>query len=290
MRLSWPHFLRRRSLAPVDARSLITLPDTIENAPALNPRRVISLEGGVNFRDIGGYVTQDNRRVRWGRIYRSGSLAQLTPHDLEIINQLGIRLICDLRSHQEFRAAPETFSDAPYEHLPIEAEDSTIDRLYALLFDRRRLTDLLVRAYTKLMIDKNAHVFGLIFQRLADPEYLPALIRCTAGKDRTGIVIAFLLLSLGVSEETVLADYSLSNLYYENFKAFARQALGPLGIFGFSDESLRPLLVADPEILRQTFVYVRSNYGSIETYLRDKAGVSAQTLAALRDNLLETAT
>ncbi|MCA9907016.1 MAG: tyrosine-protein phosphatase [Anaerolineae bacterium] len=251
---------------------------------------MIALEGGVNFRDIGGYVTQDGRRIRWGKIYRSGSLAQLTPRDYDIINQLEIRLICDLRSHQEFRAAPEMFSDALYEHLPVEAEDSVIARLYALFFDQRRLTDLLIRAYTKLMIDKNAHVFGLIYLKLADPEYLPALIRCTAGKDRTGIVIAFLLLSLGVSEETVLADYSLSNLYYENFKAFARQALGPLGIFGFSDESLQPLLVADPEILRQTFAYVCTKYGSIDAYLRDHAGVSAQTMAALKENLLETVT
>ena len=289
MRTFWPHLFSRRSLAPVDPRSLVVLPDSVNGIPALDERRLVALDGGVNFRDIGGYTTQDGRRLRWGRVYRSGSLSNLTPKDINAIEQMGIRLICDLRSGQEVRAAPEMLSGLYREHIPIEAKDNTMSRLRALLFDRSRLADMLVHAYTETMIKKNAHVFGIIFRRLADPDYLPALIRCTAGKDRTGIVIALLLLALGVPEDTVLADYSLSNLYYEDFKAFAHQVIGPLGIFGVTGDAIQPFLLADPDILRRMIAYVRSQYGSIDAYLRDQAGIDAHTSAALRDNLLEPA-
>jgi protein-tyrosine phosphatase len=289
MRTFWLHLFRRQSLAPIDPRSLVVLPDSVHGIPALDERRVVALDGGVNFRDIGGYTTQDGRRLRWGRVYRSGSLSKLTSKDINAIEQMGIRLICDLRSRQEVRASPEMLSGLYREHIPIEAKDNTLRRLRVLLFDRSRLTDMLVHAYTELMIKNNAHVFGIIFQRLADPDYLPALIRCTAGKDRTGIVIALLLLALGVPEDTVLADYSLSNLYYEDFKAFADQVIGPLGIFGVTGDAIQPFLLADPDILRRMIAYVRRQYGSVDVYLRDHAGIDAHTLAALRDNLLEPA-
>ncbi|MCC6614804.1 MAG: tyrosine-protein phosphatase [Anaerolineae bacterium] len=287
MQTFWSRWFKRSRYVPVDPRSLIVLPDLVDNAPALDERRFIALEGGVNFRDIGGYVAADGRRVRWGKVYRSGLLSKLTAHDLDTIKQMNIRLICDLRSQQEVRSAPETLADFYLEHIPIEAEDTAISRLRALLFDRSRLTDMLVYAYTETMIKKNPHVFGLIFRRLADADYLPALIRCSAGKDRTGIVIALLLLTLGVPEDTILADYSLSNFYYEDFKTFAYQAMGPLGFFGITGDALQPLLIADPEILRRALAYIRSQYGSLDAYLRNQAGIDEDTLKRLQHNLLE---
>jgi len=279
-------FKRTRDVL-IDPRTLIILPDTIDNVPALDERRIMKLEGGVNFRDIGGYRTEDGYRVRWGKVYRSGLLSRLTPHDLDVIARLNIRLICDLRGPQEVRSAPEALFDLQREHIPIEAPDGTMDRLYALFFDRQRLTKILVQAYTETMIKENPHVFGVIFRHLADPDHLPILIRCTAGKDRTGIVIAILLLALGVPEDTVLADYSLSNYYYEDFKVFAQQAMGLVSSFGLLGDALQPLMLADPALLRQTIAYVRSEYGSVDAYLRNQAGIDADTLADLRRNLLE---
>lgn len=277
----------RPALAFPLPQSLITHPDVVDGQPGIDSRRFVPLEGGVNFRDLGGYTTNDGRRLRWGRVYRTGTLAKLTPHDIEVVAQLGIKLVCDLRTADEVSAAPEPLDGVDNFHMSIEEENATPARLRALLFDRKRLPDLMLKFYTEVAIDKNAAIFGNVFQRLADPANLPMLIRCTAGKDRTGITVALLLLGLGVAEETVIADYSLSNLYFEDFQAFAQQAIKPLRVVGISVRDLQPLLVADPNTLRRTIAYVRNEYGSVEAYLRDKASVDAATLERVRDNLLE---
>lgn len=277
----------RPMLAFPSPQSLITHPDMIDGQPGIDKRRFVPLEGGINFRDLGGYETTDSKRVRWGQVYRTGSLAKLTTSDMEIVARLGIKLICDLRTADEVNVAPELLDGVETLYSSIEEENATPARMRALLFDRKRLPDLMLKFYTEVAIDKNAAIFGNVFRRLANPANLPTLIRCTAGKDRTGITVALLLLGLGVPEATVIADYSLSNLYFEDFQAFAQQAIKPLRVMGISVRDLQPLLVADPETLRRTIAYVRNEYGSVEAYLRDKANVDAATLAQVRANLLE---
>ena len=277
----------RPTLAFPSPQSLVTHPDIIEGVPGIDKRRFVPLEGAINFRDLGGYATRDGRRLKWGQVYRTGSLAKLTAHDLETIGSLNIKLVCDLRTADEVNLAPEPLAGVQNLHLSIEEEHATSARLRAMLFDRRRLPDLLLRFYTETAIDKNAGIFRNVFERLADSANLPMLIRCTAGKDRTGITVALVLLGLGVSEETVIADYSLSNLYFEDFQAFAQQAIRPLRLMGISVRDLQPLLVADPETLRRTIAYVRNQYGSVDAYLRDKAQISAETLEKIKANLLE---
>jgi protein-tyrosine phosphatase len=284
-------FLLRRLRPPLSfppPQSLVIHPDTPNGSAGIDPRRILPLEGGVNFRDLGGYPTRDGRRVRWGRIYRSGSFYRLTQADMDAIAKLGIKLVCDLRSTQELRTTPERLDGIAYEHIPIESEVSVSARLRALMFDRRQLVDLMIKAYTELMIAKSAHVFQRVFERAANADNLPMLIRCTAGKDRTGITVALLLLALGVDEETVIADYSLSNLYFQDFQVFAQAAVKPLGVVGISLADLQPILVADPETLRRSIAYLRNEYGSLESYLRDQAHVTDAMLTQLQAQLLET--
>ncbi len=280
---SWLFPPRRVYPAP---NTLVRHPDLIGGQPGIHPQRFVALEGGINFRDLGGYPTRDGKMVRWGRVYRSGSFARLTATDLTAIARLDIKLICDLRSPEEIRTAPELLPNIAQEPLSVEADDGVLVRIRALLFDRRNLGALLTRAYTDVMLKRNGGVFGNIFRRLADEDNLPLLIRCTAGKDRTGLSAALLLLALGVPEETVIADYSLSNLYFADFQAFAQSVIKPLGIIGITLEDMQPLLIADPNTLAQTLAHLRGTYGSVESYLRDVAGVDAALLGQVRANLL----
>src|SRR6184192_3796062 len=83
--------------------------------PASGPTRVVSirrlpLEGAKNFRDLGGYRTFDGHYVRWGLVYRSNHLVNLTAKDFEYLNSLGIRLVCDVRSEGERARAPDHWS------------------------------------------------------------------------------------------------------------------------------------------------------------------------------------
>lgn len=75
----------------------------------LAAERVLPLEKGVNMRDVGGFHTADGQMVRWGKLYRSGSLSRLTPADLTYLQRLGVRLVFDLRSVEERTERPDRF-------------------------------------------------------------------------------------------------------------------------------------------------------------------------------------
>jgi protein-tyrosine phosphatase len=81
-------------------------------SPVTAPTRLFALEGGRNFRDLGGYETEDGRVVRWRRLFRSGTLAQLTPADQAVLAGLGVRAVCDLRTTSERHGEPSRWAPA----------------------------------------------------------------------------------------------------------------------------------------------------------------------------------
>jgi protein-tyrosine phosphatase len=263
--------------------------DFADGRKRITAERGVAFEEIANFRDIGGYLTTDGRRVRWGRVFRAGAFAQATEADLTKLAALNIRLVCDLRSDDEVTDAPDQLpTPTPqYVHLPLDAGDETLKRLRAVLLNRKLIATLLPDAYVRIMIEGNARLFGDVLRRLANPAHLPAVIHCTAGKDRTGVSIALLLLWLGVPEATVIADYTLSNFYYDNFYRFADAAMKPLRRLGVRVEDLQPILMADSATMQTTILHIKTTYGSVETYLRERAGLSVATLAALKTNLLD---
>jgi protein-tyrosine phosphatase len=86
----------------------------------LNTQRILNLEGGCNFRDLGGYRTRDGRELQCGRVFRTGVLSYFTPTDQERVNQLGVRVICDLRRSDEREYEPTRWPDANTQHLSWE--------------------------------------------------------------------------------------------------------------------------------------------------------------------------
>ncbi|MGQ9889880.1 MAG: tyrosine-protein phosphatase [Aggregatilineales bacterium] len=292
----WIARRRRLPLGPDPSTLILPLPPDAADAP---PRaggavtgRFVPLAGAPNFRDLGGYAAANGRRVRWGQVYRAGALADLTDADLELLSALGVRLVCDLRSAEEVEESPDRLpahNPPAYWHLPatpVDSKETQRQRLRAVLLDRSRLRTLLLEFYTTTMIDDNASLYRAVFERLADPDNLPAVIHCTAGKDRAGMVSAMLLLALGVPEETVIADYTQSNRFYDHFARITQRSVRPLRALGVSVSDIYPLLIAHPDTLRAALAYLRERYGSVEAYLREKAGVDDATLARLRENLL----
>lgn len=250
-------------------------------------QREVKLEGGVNFRDIGGYPAKNGRTVQWGKIYRSGSLYELTERDWQQIDALGIKLMCDLRSNEEVEAEPDRVLDGvAYVHTPIQTETSTMDRMRSMFVDRRKLKNFMPMVYTRLIIDNHAMILGDTIRRLADEDNLPAVVHCSAGKDRTGVIVALVLLVLGVPDDYIIADYTLSNTYYASFYQIAEKALKPLAVTGFTADDVYPMLIADAAYMRQTIQYIREHYGSARKYLKTMAGVEDATLQRLESNLL----
>lgn len=257
----------------------------------LAAERVLPLHKSVNLRDVGGFYTTDGRMVRWGQLYRSGSLSRLTEADLAYLKRLGVRLVIDLRSTDERAKQPDRLPEVEgLVERPLSMD--SVDRweklrgMYTIFFRKGKLDDYLLGGYTRVVLDGNAHHIGEIFQRLADPAQRPALIHCTAGKDRTGLVVALLLLTLGVPEETVLADYTLSNQFYEHFRKGILADLKQVAPLGISADDLQDLLLVKAKTLQGALAHLRENYGSLDEYLRHQAGVADETIAQLRQNWL----
>ncbi|MCP4418124.1 MAG: tyrosine-protein phosphatase, partial [Chloroflexi bacterium] len=88
----------------------------------LAAERILPLQKGINVRDAGGYHTQDGQMVRWGKLYRSGSMSRLTVADQAYLQRLGVRLVCDLRSVAEREKRPDKLPVDPnlaQRHLPM---------------------------------------------------------------------------------------------------------------------------------------------------------------------------
>ena len=161
----------------------------------LTSERVLPLEGGRNFRDLGGYATADGGRVKWGRLYRSGSMARLTVADYDYLSKLGIRVVCDLRTTEERHAEPNKWQEI--------AQLSYWTRDYTMSFgELRRLmaSDLataeqakaaMLGVYQQLPFEQ-APSYRELFRRLAGGE-LPLAFNCSAGKDRAGTAAALTL-------------------------------------------------------------------------------------------------
>lgn len=277
-------FNRRNHVDLIDPESLvIRLADDL-------PDRMKGLEGVTNFRDIGGYRTADGRHVRTGKVFRSGALHRLTDKDQAFMQEIGLKLVCDLRSQQEIQEEPDRLpANAEYLHLPLDTDEDNErwERLRALLFNRRKLMTIMPAFYTQIIIERNARLYGNLLRHLADSHNLPAIMHCTAGKDRTGVGVALILSVLGVPEETIIADYSLSNLYYAAFSAYGERVVRSLGWLGIRGEHLQPLLIANPATLRTALEHIHTKYGTVEQYLLTAAGMTEADLAGLRANLLE---
>lgn len=245
-----------------------------------SPDRHIHLQGCFNFRDIGGYPAGDGNRVRWGRVFRSGSLHRLDGAGLETAMGLGLRTVIDLRSSAEldrdgrFPAADAvSFHHAPIfeeEHLPLQpagsgaANPSPSEEYMAMAGVG---ADSLRRALEVIAEGEHAVVF-----------------HCAAGKDRTGLVAALLLAALGVPDELILSDYQLSQSAVISWLEWS-ESNAPAEFEELT--SLPPwLLEARVSTMEQFLEIVRRRHMSVEAYLSG-IGVGTEVVTTLRDRLLE---
>jgi protein-tyrosine phosphatase len=255
----------------------------------ITAERRVKLEGAFNFRDLGGYPAIDGRRIKWGRIYRSDSLTRLTPSDRDVLKQIGIRLVCDLRAPAEVKKRPDHLpEDGEIEYLNFPIVSGNFDTVTAhekiKKGDIDWLTeDYMIKGYINT-IDSYATTWAAVFERLAASASDPLVFHCTGGKDRAGVCAALILLSLGVSEETVIYDHGLSNEFLADILP---KLYSYFSSFGIEKEKLLPYLTAVRAAITTLLDHIRHTYGSTVDYLKNKAGVSQKTLELLKQKLLE---
>lgn len=251
--------------------------------------RWIPVTGTINLRDIGGYPAADGHRVKWDEVYRSGTLADITPEDVETLKALNIKMVCDFRSAAEMESAPDRADrfEAAYEPMPMNADQRSFQRLGVLLFRPTEIREMMRQTYNQIVIVDSAPYIGRFLRLVSDSANRPILFHCTAGKDRTGMAAMILLSLLGVADDVIAADYSLSNRFYSYFHEHASGAVGKIAWLGITADDLRPMLIADPELMHGALAHVRRLYGSVEAYVTGPCGVDASTVISLRAQLLE---
>lgn len=259
-------------------------------------RRVLPLQGGRNFRDLGGYSTADGRRLRWGRVYRSGVMSYFTPEDRAYLDSLGIRTVCDFRTAQERKREPTSWNKVPEQCLTWEYNHRDVS-LRGYLHPTEPLTEAIARGCMALLYRKLpstlATVYADFLGKLSAGD-VPLVFHCSAGKDRTGFAAALLLLTLGVPREQVYADFTLTNDVVDLERELFEHPRGSVGLgedrnylMTCSRESRAPLLKAFPEYLDAAFETVEQDHGSVENYVRTRLGIDAAALKRMQAHLLE---
>ncbi|MBW2053375.1 MAG: tyrosine-protein phosphatase [Deltaproteobacteria bacterium] len=252
-------------------------------------QRLVNLKGSINFRDLGGYETHDGRRVKWGHIYRSDSLARLTDEDQACLSSLGLRLVCDFRSPIEVEKGPDKLpADGSIEYLHLPIYDGAFDPIGA--FERIKQGDVswlseefMINGYIN-NIENFGPTWGTVIKRLVEGENRPLVWHCTGGKDRAGQFSALVLLALGVPEETVIYDHGLTNIYIADRMTTVYERIKAMGV---DPEKLTPWFTAPPSFIINMLDHLRRTYGAIDEYLRVKTGIDDDTIALLKDELLE---
>ena len=237
------------------------------------PRRHLPFVGTYNFRDAGGYPTRRGGATRWRTLFRSDSLHRLSEADRCSLIKIGLRTAIDLRQASELTEAPNVFaavaSSVTFSHLPLLSDAPSMPE------DLPALVDI----YRAILDERGCQV-RVVLSALAAPKALPAVVNCTAGKDRTGLIVALTLGLAGVLEETIVADYALS---------------GPCLVGAFSDEVRRQaeeqgfsydlLTQCEPDFMRETLAHLRRRYGGVEAYAR-AIGLGEQEIYRLRQSIV----
>ncbi|WP_407270308.1 tyrosine-protein phosphatase [Radiobacillus sp. PE A8.2] len=252
--------------------------------------REIKLNGSFNFRDLGGYETKDGRRVKRGILFRSGNLSLLTEDDLKVVNQLGIKKICDLRGVDEIDKFPDPILDgATWHHTPILSDEQMLGQVgeqtsFADVLRNTKPGELLLHLNQNMVSFKNA--FQQVFKVLLTETHTPLLFHCMAGKDRTGAVAALTLSILGVSREIIVEDYLYTNETLTQMNTNFEK-IGYNDLPNIDKSVLDALFEARAEYIDSFLDGIEANYGSVEMYSKEVLGLSDEAINLLRSNLLE---
>ena len=234
-------------------------------------------EGCFNFRDIGGYLNQDGKRVKKGLYFRTGRQDRMSDKDLLQLSDLKISTQIDLRKPEEVLdqgKGPLEAMGAKYINIAVIPEGGS-DQLSRLVGDTG-ISGKRYLGYLEFGPTSWLRLFGI----LSELDNL----HCTAGKDRTGVSTAFLLSILGVSRDVIEADYLLTNLDTERQADFIESTVGyPEGY----DRERMIAIAGVPETAMKDFLDgVESKWGTVVEYLK-KIGITQEQMDTIRYNFLE---
>lgn len=235
--------------------------------PSLTDGRHLRLAGTRNLRDVGGYPARGSRRTRWRTLLRTDALDVIPPASQDALLELGLRTVIDLRWPHELTDAPSVFAQRAgvrYRSIPLLEDDPT--------------PVIGLAATYRKMLDERSPQLAEVTRALLEPDGLPAVIGCAAGKDRTGVTIAMLLSAVGVPPDVIVADYVLTGLAFSepdpDDPHFVDWRAGPVD------------LECPPDYMEAMLEHLAARHGGAGTLLR-RNGLSQADLDLLLERLTE---
>ena len=250
--------------------------------------RLLPMDGSHNTRELGGYKTTDGKTIKWGKLFRSDKLSDISSADQEYLQNLGIKKIVDFRSEQEKAEDPNIIpTGIKYVEMPISVDGAMRSKIEAVLKGEtdRRVESFLIDANREFVTDYT-DVYENFLRGLID-EDVPTLFHCTAGKDRAGFAAAITLIALGVSKADVINDYMKTNTFT---KGRIEEILGQIELMSLYQadvEILRPLLGVEQIYIETAFKTAEEKYGSLENFIRVGLNISDADIKKLRNKFLE---
>ena len=221
--------------------------------------RQLPMAGGYNFRDLGGFPTQDGRHVKWGKLFRSDDLHKLTEADLHYLSSIPVTSVVDFRGPKEIANAPDKLSGSTRHAYKLSIEPGNVLTLVNFSdLGPEQLDNLMTQIYVHLVTEEPfIERYRTFFQLLQDSTRVPLLFHCSAGKDRTGTAAALILYALGVDEAIIMEDYLASNHYLGD--KYAKELE--------QNPGLKPVLTVKREFLQAAIDRIKQDHGSVENFL-----------------------
>ena len=254
--------------------------------------RLIPFDRVLNFRDFGGWETEDGATVARGKLFRSASFHDATDDDIAKLDAMGLRFLVDLRRPEERKHEPTRWESATTRMIFNDegaSGQSLPPHLLALMqsdLTPQSTHDYMVSLYREIPFDPRLiKLYRDWFQELGEGG--AGVVHCAAGKDRTGVACALTLFALGVSEEAVFADYEFTNQAVDLEKRMPRIQARMEERLGrkLQTEALRPMLGVDADFLRAALEAIDARHGSPLRYLEAELGVGERERASLTQRL-----
>lgn len=215
-----------------------------------------------NMRDLGGYAVE-NKKIVYGKIIRSNLPNKMTENDLDNLKKMGINTIIDLRSEEEIKKEESVFKD-----------NQCFKLLHCKINGGGNIPNSCKEvpiSYMKMLEGKDT--IYKIFKTLIEENGI--LYFCNAGKDRTGVVTALILMTLGVSKEDIIADYTLSNIYLtDRLKKYEK------------NKEIKEIITPKTEYMEQFLNYFGKEYKTINTYL-NQIGITEEEINKIKNKYLK---
>jgi protein-tyrosine phosphatase len=245
------------------------------------------VDGLYNFRDLGGIET-DTGHIAPGLLYRSEALAGLTPEGKRELESSALGLVLDLRSDQEIQMLPDPVLDGVANvHIPMLSGAMPEDKaaIQSQEKEHKSAIELLRKTYFSLVAHNGRDYVNIIHQTAqAISAGKSTLIHCSAGKDRTGTSIAFILTLAGAKREQIVADYASSQTNLSG--AWQNAMLSAIERSGVTvPDAIKPtMIITPPELIEEVLTHIDDEFGSVAEYLLAN-GMKQQDIDILRKTL-----